>query len=100
MIDNIIKIYYLQKESIDISLSFIVGLLSSYSYFKFRKTQSSIWVTEQNILYKNSNIIEHLYLEYKESGDPDYELYDECITFSTDYVKINNEIYFRKLISK
>ena len=100
MIDNLIKIYYLQKKSIDISVSFVAGLLSSYSYFKLTKTKSPIWVTKENTLHKSSNIIEHLYTEYKESGDSDYELYDECITFSSNYVKINNVLYYRKLISK
>ena len=96
MYDDILKLYHLRKENIDIYLSFIAGLFSSYSYFKCTKTKSPIWATKENVIYKNSTIIENLYTEYKTSGDKEYELYGDTITFCNDYVSINDKKYFRK----
>ena len=96
---NIIDIYHFNKLTLDICIAYIAGSLSSITYFKyFNKIKNPKWISNENIIHKNSHIIEYLYQDYINSGDCNYELYDDVIVFNKKTVKINNEQYYQKLL--
>jgi hypothetical protein len=93
-IKNIFEHYYLEQNKIDMCIGYLFGAFSSILFMKYiKKTKKLSWITKENDPYKKSDILEILYQEYLNTGDKEYELYDECITFSNNNVKIKNKNY-------
>ena len=94
---DFIEFYYQEKNNIDICLGFLSGCVLSFFTIKYKyQIKVPIWVSQENITYENSHILEILYQDFKKSGDSDYELYDETIHFNENNVKIGDEVvYFR-----
>ena len=99
MLGNFFDIYHFHKLTFDICIAYIAGSLSSITYLKYiNKTQNPKWMSNDNIIHKNSHIIEYLYQDYINSGDSNYELFDDLIVFNVKTVKINNEQYYQRLL--
>ena len=93
-VKNILELYFIEQKKIDLCISFLFGSFSSLVFMQFiNKSKYPIWITDTNESYKKSDILEILYQEYLNTGDTDYELYEESITFNEKKVIIKTNNY-------
>ena len=88
-LQKLFEFYYIEHEKIDLCIGFVCGSISSYIFLQFiNKSKYPIWITHTHEIYKKSDIIEILYQEYLNTGDKEYELYEESIIFDENKVMI------------